>query len=69
MAPSLATPVPVMASRVLANTCRRCRHVEPGDVMAAKNKPMEALARDLENSWHEFPEGVSQAHQEVVITR
>jgi prevent-host-death family protein len=37
--------------------------------MAAKNQPLEVSASDLKNSWHEFLERVSQARQEVVVTR
>lgn len=37
--------------------------------MATKNEPLEVSASDLKNSWHEFLERVSQARQEVVVTR
>lgn len=37
--------------------------------MATKNKPLEVSASDLKNSWHEFLERVSQARQEIVVTR
>jgi prevent-host-death family protein len=37
--------------------------------MATKDEPLEVSASDLKNSWHEFLERVSQARQEVVITR
>jgi prevent-host-death family protein len=37
--------------------------------MAKKNEPVEVSASDLKNSWHEFLERVSQARQEVVVTR
>lgn len=37
--------------------------------MAAKNEPLEVSASDLKNSWHEVLQRVSQARQEVVVTR
>lgn len=37
--------------------------------MATKNEPLEVSASDLKNSWHEFLKRVSQARQEVVVTR
>jgi prevent-host-death family protein len=37
--------------------------------MTPKDEPLEVSASDLKNSWHEFLERVSQARQEVVVTR
>lgn len=37
--------------------------------MATKNEALEVSASDLKNCWHEFLERVSQARQEVVVTR
>ena len=37
--------------------------------MTKKNEPLEVSASDLKSSWHEFLERVSQARQEVVVTR
>ena len=37
--------------------------------MTKKDEPLEVSASDLKNSWHEFLERVSQARQEVVVTR
>ncbi len=35
----------------------------------AKGRPKEVSASDLKNSWHEFLGQVSQARQEIVVTR
>jgi prevent-host-death family protein len=37
--------------------------------MSRKPEPLTVAASDLKNSWHEFLERVSQARQEVVVTR
>ncbi|MDT8368274.1 MAG: type II toxin-antitoxin system prevent-host-death family antitoxin [Longimicrobiales bacterium] len=37
--------------------------------MARQDEPLEVSASDLKNSWHEFLERVSQARQEIVVTR
>jgi prevent-host-death family protein len=37
--------------------------------MTPKDQPLEVSASDLKNSWHEFLQRVSQARQEVVVTR
>lgn len=37
--------------------------------MVKKGERLEVSASDLKNSWHEFLERVSQARQEVVVTR
>jgi prevent-host-death family protein len=37
--------------------------------MAGKRDPLEVSASDLKNSWHEFLAQVSQARQEIVVTR
>lgn len=37
--------------------------------MAMNDEPLEVSASDLKNSWHAFLERVSQARQEVVVTR
>lgn len=37
--------------------------------MGRKSEPLTVTASDLKNSWHAFLERVSQARQEVVVTR